>query len=77
VGESTTFEAMSQFSGLNVMNIKRIVRHAILIHRFFQEKTPGIITHSAPSAVIAGDELARNTLVVELEEFVPAGYKVI
>lgn len=59
------------------MNVKRIVRHAILIHRFFQEKTPGIITHSAPSAVIARDELARNALIVQLEEFVPAGFKVI
>jgi hypothetical protein len=66
VGESTTFDAMSQFSGLSLMNVKRVVRHAILNHRFFQEKEPGIITHSAPTAV----------LVVQLEEFCPAGVKV-
>jgi hypothetical protein len=76
VGESTTFNAMSQFSGLSVMNVKRVVRHAILNHRFFQEKKPGIISHSAPSAVLVGDDLARNALIVQLEEFCPAGVKV-
>jgi hypothetical protein len=76
VGESTTFDAMSQFSGLSVMNVKRVVRHAILNHRFFQEKKPGIITHSAPTAVLVGDDLARNAMVVQLEEFCPAGVKV-
>ncbi|KAF2711448.1 S-adenosyl-L-methionine-dependent methyltransferase [Pleomassaria siparia CBS 279.74] len=75
VGESTTFDAMSQFSGLSVMNVKRVVRHAILNHRFFQEKKPGIITHSAPTAVLVGDDLARNALIVQLEEFCPAGVK--
>jgi hypothetical protein len=76
VGESSTFEAMSRFSGLSVMNIKRIVRHAILNHRFFQEKTPGIIMHSALTAILAKDALARNAMVVQLEEFFPAGIKV-
>jgi hypothetical protein len=67
---------MSQFSGLSVMNVKRVVRHAILNHRFFHEEKPGIITHSAPSAVLAGDDLARNAIIVQLEEFCPAGIKV-
>lgn len=58
------------------MNIKRVVRHAILNHRFFQEKSPGIITHSALTAILAKDALARNAMVVQLEEFVPAGIKV-
>jgi hypothetical protein len=58
------------------MNVKRVVRHAILNHRFFEEKQPGIITHSAPSAMLASDELARNAMIVQLEEFVPAGIKV-
>lgn len=76
VGESTTFSAMSQFSGLSLMNIKRVIRHAILNHRFFQEKKPGIITHSAPTAVLVSDDLARNAMIVQLEEFCPAGVKV-
>lgn len=58
------------------MNVKRVVRHAILNHRFFQEKKPGIITHSAPTAVLVGDDLARNAMIVQLEEFCPAGVKV-
>jgi hypothetical protein len=76
VGESTTFDAMSEISGLSMMNVKRVVRHAILNHRFFQEKKPGIITHSSPSAVLVGDDLARNAMIVQLEEFCPAGVKV-
>ncbi|KAK7749336.1 hypothetical protein SLS62_008188 [Diatrype stigma] len=75
VGEATSFEALSNFSGLNVMNVRRIVRHAILNHHFFQEKTPGVITHSALTAVLARDDLMRNSLIVELDEFWPAGLK--
>jgi hypothetical protein len=77
VGEPTSFDVMSQFSGLSVMNVRRIVRHAIISHRFFQENTPGVITHSALTAILATDELMRNSLVVELDEFWPVGFKVI
>lgn len=76
VGESSTFEAMAAFSGLSIMNVKRIVRHAIVNHRYFQEKSPGVISHSALTAVLAGDDLARNALMVELDEFWPAGVRV-
>ncbi|KAK8055068.1 O-methyltransferase [Apiospora rasikravindrae] len=76
VGQSTSFEAMSKFSGLNVMNVRRIVRHAIINHHFFKEDTPGVITHSALTAILADNELARNSLVVELDEFWPAAVRV-
>ncbi|KAH9889151.1 S-adenosyl-L-methionine-dependent methyltransferase [Xylariomycetidae sp. FL2044] len=75
VGEVTSFEAMSEFSGLSVANVRRIVRHAVINHHFFQEKTPGVICHSALTAILASDEMARNGLVVELDEFWPAGVK--
>ncbi|KAF1841298.1 S-adenosyl-L-methionine-dependent methyltransferase [Cucurbitaria berberidis CBS 394.84] len=75
VGASTSFEAMAKVSGLSVMNVRRVVRHAILCHRFFQEKKPGVITHSALTAVLAGDALTRNALIVQLQEFAPAGTK--
>ena len=58
------------------MNVRRVIRHAILNHLFFEEKTPGVITHSALTAVLAGDEMERNTLVVKLDEFWPAGVMV-
>lgn len=67
---------MSKFSGLSVRNVRRIVRHAIINHYFFQEIEPGIITHSALTAVLAEDEVTRNSLIVELDEFWPAGVKV-
>lgn len=67
---------MSTFSGLNVMNVRRIVRHAIINHHFFKEDTPGVITHSALTAALAGSEAMRNSLAVELDEFWPAAVKV-
>ncbi|KAI1324462.1 O-methyltransferase-domain-containing protein [Xylariaceae sp. FL0255] len=73
VGSSTSFEAMSQYSGLHTKNIRRIVRHAIINHHFFKENSPGVVTHSALTAVLAKDEMARNALIVELDEFWPAG----
>ncbi|KAI1429324.1 S-adenosyl-L-methionine-dependent methyltransferase [Xylaria sp. FL1777] len=75
VGESTSFDAMSQFSGLNAKTIRRLVRHAIVNHRFFREATPGIITHSALTAILSRDESARNSLTLELDEFWPAAVK--
>ncbi|KAI1084347.1 S-adenosyl-L-methionine-dependent methyltransferase [Whalleya microplaca] len=72
---SSSFAAMSEISGLNVDIVRRIVRHAILHHHFFQEKKPGVITHSALTAVLARDDVIRNGLVVQLDEFWPAGVK--
>ncbi|KAF7532284.1 hypothetical protein G7054_g8114 [Neopestalotiopsis clavispora] len=73
--ESTTFEAMAEFSGLTVRNVRRLVRHGIINHYFFQENTPGVITHSALTAILASDDVMRNSLRVELDEFWPAGVK--
>lgn len=67
---------MSEFSGLSVMNVRRIVRHAIINHHFFKEDTPDVITHSALTAGLAGDEMMRNSLIVELDEFWPAAVRV-
>ncbi|KAI1333054.1 S-adenosyl-L-methionine-dependent methyltransferase [Xylariaceae sp. FL0255] len=72
VGENTSFEAMAKSSGLHAKTVRRIVRHAIINHRFFQEKTPGIITHSALTAALAQDKNARDSLLVNLDEFWPA-----
>lgn len=68
---------MSEFSGLNVMNIRRIVRHGIINHHFFKEDVPGVITHSALTAILAGNESMRNSLIVEIDEFWPTAVKVL
>ncbi|KAI0520797.1 S-adenosyl-L-methionine-dependent methyltransferase [Xylaria bambusicola] len=74
-GETTSFETMSKFSNLDVKIVRRIIRHAIINHRFFQENVPGVISHSTLTAVLSRDEMARNSLIVELNEFWPAGVK--
>lgn len=73
VGSSTDFKKMSEFSGLNERNVRRIVRHGIINHRFFREDEPGVVTHSSLTAILVKDQAARNSLVVELDEFWPAG----
>jgi hypothetical protein len=75
VGSNTTFSTMSEYSGLSVMNVRRVVRHAIYNHRFFEEKAPGVITHSALTATLVRDDKVRNALIVQLDEFWPAGVK--
>ncbi|KAI0877220.1 O-methyltransferase-domain-containing protein [Hypoxylon argillaceum] len=73
VDSSTNFKKMSELSGLDERTVRRIVRHGIINHRFFCENEPGVITHSALTAILAQDPAARNSLVVELDEFWPAG----
>ncbi|KAF2661047.1 methyltransferas-like protein [Lophiostoma macrostomum CBS 122681] len=75
VGSNTTFSTMSEYSGLSVMNVRRVVRHAIYNHRFFEEKALGVITHSALTATLVRDDKVRNALIVQLDEFWPAGVK--
>ncbi|KAI1264672.1 S-adenosyl-L-methionine-dependent methyltransferase [Xylariaceae sp. FL1019] len=73
VGHTTTFSAMSHSSGVDVKIVKRLVRHAIINHRFFREDAPGEVSHSALTAILVKDPVARNELVVALDEFWPAG----
>lgn len=73
VDSSTNFKKMSELSGLDERTVRRLVRHGIINHRFFCENEPGVITHSALTAILAQDPAARNSLVVELDEFWPAG----
>ncbi|KAI0881270.1 S-adenosyl-L-methionine-dependent methyltransferase [Annulohypoxylon maeteangense] len=75
VGESTSFKAMSKFSGLSEKNVQRVIRHAITHHYLFQEKTSGVITHSSLTAILSRDDAARNSLIVELDEIWPAAVK--
>jgi acyl dehydratase len=66
---------MSKHSGLSVRNVTRIIRHAIINHRFFEEPRPGIIVHSALTALLARDNLVRTSLQTTLGEFWPAGVR--
>lgn len=75
VGEETTFQAMSNASGLTARTCARLVRHAIINHRFFQEPKPGVIVHSGLTALLSTDKLVRNALAFMLDEFWPAGVR--
>jgi len=69
VGEQTTFTAISEHTGLNLRNVTRIVRHAIINHNFFAEPTPGVIIHSGLTAIINRDDLVRNAFQFSLDDF--------
>ncbi|KAF2966046.1 hypothetical protein GQX73_g7524 [Xylaria multiplex] len=64
-----------QLLKFNVMDglLKAILRFKL--DQSFMENTPGVISHSALTAIIARDEAARNALVVELDGFWPAGVR--
>lgn len=76
VKEQTTFEAISQATGLTEKNVTRIIRHAIINHKMFDEPTPGVVVHSGLTAILKKDESVRNSLLFMLDEFWPAGVQV-
>jgi hypothetical protein len=53
----------------------RLVRHAIINHRFFQEPNPGVTVHSGLTTLLSKDKLVKNALAFMLDEFWPAGVR--
>ncbi|KAF2202660.1 hypothetical protein GQ43DRAFT_304264 [Delitschia confertaspora ATCC 74209] len=59
VGETPMYKELATLSGLTPRNVPRLVRHAIVNHNFFQELSPGVVTHSALTALLVKDESLR------------------
>lgn len=67
VGEETTLETISQSCGLNVIDTRRILRHAMTNH-IFCEPRPGIVAHTAASRLLAENVLIRDFVGIGTEE---------
>ncbi|RYP60585.1 hypothetical protein DL770_009961 [Monosporascus sp. CRB-9-2] len=58
---------LAQKAGLDVDRVSRIVR-LMITHRFFQERKPGFISHTASSYVLFRDEDLRSMVAYSLDE---------
>ena len=66
--EEMSFEDLSERCGLNVVNLKRILRHAMAHHRMFREPRKGIVAHTAGSRNLAENEPMREWIGLTVAE---------
>ncbi|KAI0535678.1 S-adenosyl-L-methionine-dependent methyltransferase [Xylaria digitata] len=66
-----SFEELSNRAGLDLDRVSRLVR-MLITFRFFEEKTPGFISHSSSSIVLLKDEELRCTVHYTLDELFKA-----
>lgn len=76
VGSEVTFETISEQSGLNVVDTRRILRHA-MTNGIFYEPRPGVVGHTASSRLMASDPAVRDFVGAGAEEATPAHAKTI
>lgn len=67
IDSETSFEQISEKCGLNLIDTKRILRHAMTNHIFKEEK-PGIVTHTAASKLLAENRLMEDFVGISCEE---------
>jgi len=67
VDEEATFDEISQACGLNVIDTRRMLRHA-MTNYIFCEPRPGVVAHTAASKLIAENSLIRDFVGMASEE---------
>ena len=75
INETVSFEALSSACGLNVIDTRRMVRHAMSNH-IFQERD-GKVAHTAASRVLAEDDRVKDIVGLMCEELFQGSAKVI
>ena len=76
VGEESTFEAISERSGLNLVDLRRIMRHAMTNH-IFCEPREGAVAHTAASRLLAENKAVEDFVGALSEEKFKAAANVI
>ncbi|KAI4234726.1 MAG: hypothetical protein LQ349_003616 [Xanthoria aureola] len=71
VTEELSFETLSSRCGLNVIDLRRILRYA-MTYFLFREPRPGFVAHTSLSKALAQDVRLRNYIGVACEERFPA-----
>ncbi|KAI9694159.1 MAG: hypothetical protein M1822_003430 [Bathelium mastoideum] len=74
--EEITFSALSEAVGLNVVDLKRIMRLA-MTRRIFQEPRPGVVSHTAASRLLQEDSRAHAFAGIVTEERFQASAKAV
>ncbi|KAB8295923.1 hypothetical protein EYC80_008743 [Monilinia laxa] len=76
LGGTATFEEIAQKVGLDVINVRRFMRHA-MSNRIFQEVDPEVVSHTAASKMLAEDQSMMDWVGVCVEECWPSAGKTI
>lgn len=74
INETISFEALSTACGLNEVDLRRLVRHAMANH-IFQERE-GRVAHTAASRILAENGLMGDIMGVMCEEMFPGAARV-
>ena len=74
--EQISFGEMANRCGLAEYDVRRLIRHAMVNHRVFEETRQGFIKHSAASLRLATDSEAQAFAEWAFEEEWPAYAKV-
>ncbi len=75
IHEEVSFETLSARCGLNVVDLRRVLRYAMTSH-IFCEPQVGIVTHTALSQVLVEDPRVRDYVGMVCEERFPASARV-
>ena len=72
---SISFEELALATGLPLLKMKRILRHA-MTNFLFCEPEPGMVAHSAASRILLEDRLTQGLIGIACEEKFAAAAKV-
>lgn len=70
VNETATFAEISAKVGLDELNVRRFLRHA-MTNRIFKEVRPGVVAHTAASRVLAEDKMMNDWVGFCVEDMWP------
>ncbi|GME33715.1 putative o-methyltransferase family 2 protein [Neofusicoccum parvum] len=71
-----SLDALARAAGVDVVNVKRIVRHAIT-NRIFCEPRPGHVAHTAASRVLVDDPTMNDWVGLCSSDFFPAAARTV
>jgi hypothetical protein len=73
---TATFAEIAQTTGLDELNVRRFLRHA-MTNRIFREPSPGVVAHTAASRVLAEDKMMDDWVGFCVEDMWPAASRTI
>ncbi|CZR63074.1 related to sterigmatocystin 7-O-methyltransferase precursor [Phialocephala subalpina] len=76
INETTTFTQIAEKTGLDEINVRRFMRHA-MTNRIFKEVEPGVVAHTAASRVLAEDKAMQDWVGFCVEDIWPAASRVV
>ncbi|KAI9644379.1 hypothetical protein NHQ30_007736 [Ciborinia camelliae] len=76
IDSTATFKTIALARGLNTLDTTRVLRHA-MTYRIFSEPSPGVVSHTASSRLLAERPDLRAWIATTLDELLPAASRMI